>query len=847
MARVRSITGVERIPIDRFDFVETPPGAVDHPRALATIDRAFAKAIVPGTVASSLRALGAYALGDAKDFDAFDYWFRCPIGAIAASRASRGERAVLTFEGLATLADAWLDDEHVLSSQSMWHAHEIDVTSAIRPETELFLRFSSLTQALGVKRPRPRYKTRLVRRQELRAFRTTLLGRMPGFSPPVAPVGPFRPISLSIGGPRVRASIAPRLVGGDAAIAARIRVDGRVERATLRSGSSGVDLSVLHRADETDLRGELQLDDVDPWWPHTHGAQPLYEVEAVLTIDGREVVVDLGEVGFRSIELDRGVDGRGFGLVVNGEPVFCRGAVFTPLDVVSLQSSRDELRAALEQVRRAGMNMLRLSGTFVYEADELFDLADELGLLVWQDFMFANMDYPRDEAFTAAAEREAVELLDRLETRASLAVLAGGSEVAQQAAMLGLGRDAWQSELFEGVLGRAAARARPDVPFVPSTPWGGALPFRTDVGVTHYYGVGAYERPLEDARRASVRFAAECLAFANVPSPRTVATLLAGGEAPQHHPRWKERVPRDHGAGWDFEDVRDHYVEALFGVDVAKVRYADPERYLALGRATTGEVMASVLAEWRRSASTCRGALVWLLRDLWPGAGFGLVEPDGTPKSCYFAVARALAPIALNAIDEGLNGLRFVAENERTSPLSADIEISMYLQSSLVKRASQALLVPARGEVVVDVEEVVGAFVDPSYAYRFGPPVSDVVVAKLSLPGERAPLATSFHFPLGHSNAIDPALGLSASGARHADGTLSVTVRTMHLATFVSVDVRGFRPDDDSFHLEPSGERTLHLVPSGASSGSTSTLTGTVQALNGASEARIAFERDGGA
>src|SRR5438552_4634674 len=142
-------------------------------------------------------------------------------------------------------------------------------------------------------------------------------------------------------------------------------------------------------------------------------------------------------------------------------------------------------------------------------------------------------------------------------------------------------------------------------------------------------------RPLQDARRAEVRFAAECLALSNVPGEEAIEEMLpsAPGEIVVHHPRWKAGVPRDAGAGWDFEDVRDHYLHLLFGADPVELRRSDHERYLELSRHTSGEVMAEVLGEWRRDASPCGGGIVLWLRDLAPGAGWGLIDVRGRPKA----------------------------------------------------------------------------------------------------------------------------------------------------------------------------------------------------------------------
>ena len=167
--------------------------------------------------------------------------------------------------------------------------------------------------------------------------------------------------------------------------------------------------------------------------------------------------------------------------------------------------------------------------------------------------MFANLDYPFvDDAFRGLAEREAAQVVGRLAGRPSTAVVCGNSEIEQQVAMLGLdpllGRDAFYAETLPAI----AADAGADAVVVPSTPFGGDLPFRPDRGIANYYGVGGYRRPLSDARMAGVRFAAECLAFSNRARRRDESTRT--------DPMGSAGVPRDNGAAWDFADVRDHYL-----------------------------------------------------------------------------------------------------------------------------------------------------------------------------------------------------------------------------------------------------------------------------------------------
>ncbi|HXX66387.1 MAG TPA: hypothetical protein VEK07_04345, partial [Polyangiaceae bacterium] len=566
---------------------------------------------------------------------------------------------------------------------------------------------------------------------------------------------------------------------------------------------------------------------VQRWWPHTHGPAARHPVRVSVRIAHAEIGIDLGRVGFRDVVLDTEDDG--FRLRVNGVDVFCRGACWTPVDAIGLIGPPAAYRCVLEKVQQCGMNMLRIAGPFFYEDDPFYDLCDELGILVWQDYPFANLDYPDgDPDFVEGVEREARSFLDREQLACSLAVLCGNSEVEQQAAMTGAPRELWRSALFETVLRNVSSSLRPDVPYWVSTPSGGPWPFSTSSGTSHYFGVGAYLRPLEDARRSDVRFATECLAFANVPPDDVVDDLLKNGGTPPTDPRWKARVPRDGGTGWDFDDVRDHYFRMLFGVDPATVRFADVARYLAMSRVVTGEAMVATFTEWRRSGSRCAGALVWFLRDLWPGAGWGVLDSTGAPKAAYYYLRRVLQPVTILLVDEGLNGLDVHVINDSALPRELEVRVAAFRGDAYVATGTFAVDLGPRASARCSVAARLPQFLDMTYAYRFGPQPLEGTVATLADRAGSAPIAHAFHLPGSLLRAIETDVGLEATATPLGDGSWELVVRSRRFAQAVSVEVHGFAADDSYFHLAPGGARSVRLAPDG----SAERPRGTVRALN---------------
>ncbi|MBK6005267.1 glycoside hydrolase family 2 protein [Ramlibacter ginsenosidimutans] len=768
------------------------------------------------TAAAALRDAGRWSLdGPALDFDASDWWFSARI-----ARPEHLQAPLLVFDGLATLATVTLDGEPLFASRNMYRSHRVPLAGRWHDgPAELRIHCAALAPELALRRPRPRWRTPMLPNQQLRWLRTTLLGRTPGWSPPAPPVGPWRDVWLA----EERDAPTSRLQATLHDRQGRVRLDveaprascGDIESAELVVAREGREWrTAVAIARDGSWTAELVIDAPALWWPHTHGEPALYDVAlAWQERSGRLRRVALGRTGFRRIEIDTGNDG--FAVRVNGELVFCRGAGWTPLDPVSLRATPEALHAALTQTRDGGLNMLRLAGTTVYEEDAFYAACDEIGLLVWQDFMFASMDYPlQDEAFAADALAEAREQLRRLGSHPCLAVLCGNSEVEQQAAMWGAPRELWQPRFFHVDLRELCAAQAPQVPYWPSSAHGGAFPHIASCGTTSYYGVGAYERPLEDARHSGLRFATECLAFAGVPSPDTLSRLPGGLATRAHHPAWKQRSPRDLGAGWDFDDVRDHYVQRLFAVDPARLRHSDHERYLALGRLAVAQAMEAAFGEWRRPGSACGGALLLFLRDLWAGAGWGVLDDQGLPKSGWHALRRAWQPLALSFTDEGGNGVAVHVVNDGASPVRARLQIQAWRDPAVrIAQGEQEVEVPARGGLTLSCVDVLGQFIDLNHAYRFGPAPCDALFGTLCTPDGRS-LAEAVSFPAGLAALLArprPEIGLTGQVLRVGGDVARVVVSARDIAVDVQVEVPGWTAQDSHFHLPPGGQRELDL------------------------------------
>ena len=736
-------------------------------------DRSWTAAAVPGTAAGALRDLGQWTWGDEDQalLDGSDWWYRCRFDAPEGLLEGPWQ---LDLDGLATVADVWLNDEHLLHSENMWVAHQLRV-DRLEAHNMLLLRFAALAPLLARRRPRPRWRSLLLRSQNQRWYRTTLLGRVQGWAPSGAPVGPWRPVRLRRGGTEpfvAERSVHATCDGADGVVEIRLRLEG-VEAGTeaeLRVGDHRHAATVVDADGSTVLNATIRVPAAERWWPHTHGDQPLYRVG--LTVDG--IDLDLGTAGFRTVEVDR-ADGA-FTLSLNGVPIFCRGALWVPPDAVTLDSSRTALRTSLQLLADAGMNMVRIGGYMSYESSDFWDLCDELGILVWQDCMLAGFDPPEEPEFVESVQLEVRQQLGLLTARPSLAVVCASSETQQQAAMYGLPSDGWHSPLLEETIPALAHDLVPDLPCVVSSPSGGDLPFEPGQGIAHYFGVGAYLRPLTDA----------CVQSASA-SRRNVSPSATRRNSPPWSGASATRVwlvtirpgrPRSHATA-EPRGTSKTCATSTCARSSASIHSAFAYGSRALPRLWQGGGRPHHVHRGRRVALrtiAVRRRLDPQLQDISPGAGWGLLDSFTEPKAPWYTLRRVLAPVAALITDEGLAGLRLHVVNDQASSVEGTLRLTLFNPGgSPVEEVESAVQVDGRGEAQWNSATLLGGFRDLNNAYRFGPPAYDVVQVRFETADA---VSETFQLPAGSGRPQEPDLGLEAGAAPAGDNwQLSVRVR----------------------------------------------------------------------
>jgi beta-mannosidase len=251
----------------------------------------------------------------------------------------------------------------------------------------------------------------------------------------------------------------------------------------------------------------------------------------------------------------------------------------------------------------------------------------------------------------------------------------------------------------------------------------------------------------------------------------------------------------------------------------------DPARYLDYGRAAVAEAIEATLCEWRCKHSSNAGALVWFWKDLWASTGWGVIDWRGRPKSAWHGMRRALQPVQLVLTDEGVNGAHLHCINERATPFSGRVELLCYRDgATVVMQAERAIEIAPRDILLLRDSALIGGFFDTTYAYRFGPPSHQAVLARL-WNNEGALVSSAWLFPLGRAAALyQPTLTCEII---EEDG-LALRLSTDVLAQSVRIEDERATPAENWVHLAPGAPRVIRFF------GAPQSLKGRIAALGGA-------------
>ncbi|HEV7891536.1 MAG TPA: glycoside hydrolase family 2 protein [Pyrinomonadaceae bacterium] len=451
------------------------------------------------------------------------------------------------------------------------------------------------------------------------------------------------------------------------------------------------------------------------WWPNGMGAQPLYDINvSLLTPDPDrrpKIFLEVDKagtrIGLRTLELRQqpDKDGKTFTFVVNGVPVFAKGANWVPADAFPERVTRERYRQLIQSARDSNMNMLRVWGGGYYESDDFYELCDELGIMVWQDFMFACSMYPGDDKFLASVRAEAEDNVRRLRNHPSIVIWVGNNEVETAWQHWGwkqnLPAKLWDDykKIFHGVLPETVAALDPTRPYWPSSP-SSNLEEDSDsqrMGDVHYWEVWHAAKPFAEYEKQHPRFMSE-YGFQSFPQIETVNYYTVASDhdiqspvmlAHQKHPRGnqliREYMLRDYPEPKDFESFL--YVSQVLQAEGIKVG----------------------AEHMRRIMPHNMGSLYWQLDDCWPVASWSGIDYFGRWKALHFYARRFYSDVLLSPhVEDGRVEMYVVSDRTQAQPLELRVTLTDFAGRALWEKRQNVNVEPltSKSYLGVPVEEL---------------------------------------------------------------------------------------------------------------------------------------------
>ena len=653
--------------------------------------RAWRAASVPGTVHTDLLALGAIpdpytgmAEGGLQWIGLADWEYRRTFD--VTSERLDDARSDLVFEGLDTFADVYLNGEKLLEADNFHRTWRVPVQGRLKAQgNELRVVLHSpirrvLPQVLAMPHkiagnyPSPWG-------DEPKDAMTGNFVRKPGYhygwdwGPRYVTAGIWKPVRLEswdavrIDDMQLRQdSVTAKLANVQARIAIDVARAGRYALRLWQIAPDGTRTQAAEQAfdakpGQRTLEAALRIANPRRWYPAGYGAQPLYRFDAQIVGDGEILAQASERTGLRSVELrrDQDANGQGFGFVINGVPVFAKGANSIPFDMFPARTSDAQIRRILTAARDANMNMLRVWGGGHYERDAFYAIADELGLMIWQDFMFGGGMQPAYEpAFRASVVAEARDQVRRLRDHPSIVLWCGNNEEEIAWKNWGQGkqlieadpdfaRRVWDGyvQLFGRDLRKVVAEEAGGIAYWASSPSNDLAEQANtpEAGDMHYWSVWVEKQPVEEYLNVTPRFMSE-FGLQAWPSLRTVRDYA--GDAPLAVDSAVVVAHQKFLAGKGNERILD-YIRMQYG-DRPLQGTRDFDDFVYLSQVMQAEGIELAALHHRASRPVTMGSLYWQLNDVWPGASWSGIDWYGRPKALQFHARRFFAPVAVAAL-----------------------------------------------------------------------------------------------------------------------------------------------------------------------------------------------------
>ncbi len=456
----------------------------------------------------------------------------------------------------------------------------------------------------------------------------------------------------------------------------------------------------------------IDIENPELWWPNGYGEQPLYTIELLLKNGETTLYERSHRIGLRIIDIVRRPDhwGESFVFAVNGREIFMKGANYIPEDAIFGHRSKERTKALLSDCALSNYNCIRIWGGGHYGDDWFYDYCDELGLIVWQDFLFACSAYDLTENMEKNLREEFAYNIRRLRNHPSLGIWCGNNEVESAWADWGVTENTKLKsdylKIFENIIPSILENEDPDRYYWPSSPSSGGGfvdPSSESRGDTHYWDVWHGKRPFEDIEKKYFRFFSE-FGFEAIPDKRTLLTVIEPDQMNITSPQIES-----HQKCVDGNLTLVHYMLRYYNYP------ADFDRIIYLTQCLQSDYLDMTVRHLRSHRSRCFGSIYWQVNDTWPTISWSTIDHNGRWKGAQYAIRRAYAPLisyaefdeyedhALIYVSSEFLDSREITvfaqwiDNSENSPIMIDENSHTFTLSALSSKDALRIAIPEKG------------------------------------------------------------------------------------------------------------------------------------------------------